>query len=142
MIELENVSIHRQGRSIIDGVSTRPETGSVNVIIGPNGTGKTTLLNAIFGELALAEGQIQFGGRTLLPGKIRGKVLHDLNLACQYADNLLVVARGEIQAAGKPREVVTAGLIAETYGVEVEVLQDRSGNPVIQPVSGTVESNE
>ena len=30
---------------------------------------------------------------------------------------------------------MTAELIAQTYGVEVEVLQDRAGNPVIQPVS-------
>lgn len=261
MMLLENVGIYRQGCRILGGVSSQLDAGKIHIIIGPNGTGKTTLLNALFGELPLAEGQIRFGEQTLSPGKVRGKllhgwrdtfaylpqdttadidltvlevvvlgrlgklslhiddqtldaamqrleqagiahlagreiaslsggqrqmvlfaqvmmrepkamlldepvsaldlkhqisllnlvrretrsrgwvtviVLHDLNLACQYADNLLVVAQGKIQAAGKPRDVVTADLIAQTYGVEVEVLQDRLGNPLIQPVSGEI----
>ncbi|TCP88265.1 iron complex transport system ATP-binding protein [Rhizobium sp. PP-CC-2G-626] len=62
-------------------------------------------------------------------------VLHDLNLACQYADNLLVVADGVLTAAGRPRDIVTTSLIGATYGVEVDVLHDRVGNPVIQPVA-------
>ena len=76
MIELENIGIHRQGRSILGGVSTQLDAGKIHVIIGPNGTGKTTLLNAMFGELTLAEGQIQCGDQRLLPGKVRGKSLH------------------------------------------------------------------
>lgn len=258
MIQLENVSVHRQGRPVIDGVSAGLEGGKIHVMIGPNGTGKTTLLNALFGELALASGQISCGGQRLVAGKPSGRlvntwreqfaylpqdstadigltvlevvvlgrlgrlslhiddetleaamqrleqagiahlagrdiaslsggqrqmalfaqvmmrepqvmlldepvsaldvkhqlalldlvrretrargwvtviVLHDLNLACQYADNLLVVAQGKIQAVGQPRDVVTAELIATTYGVDVEILRDRAGNPVIQPFS-------
>jgi len=45
------------------------------------------------------------------------------------------VAQGKIQAVGQPRDVVTAELIATTYGVDVEILRDRAGNPVIQPFS-------
>jgi ABC-type multidrug transport system ATPase subunit len=37
----------------------------VHVITGPNGIGKTSLLNAIAGSLPLVGGQIRFGGRTL-----------------------------------------------------------------------------
>lgn len=40
MIELENVGIHRQGRSILGGVNTQLDAGKIHVIIGPNGTGK------------------------------------------------------------------------------------------------------
>lgn len=261
MILLDNISLHRQGRLVIDAVSAGLERGKIHVIIGPNGTGKTTLLSAIFGELALSAGEIQCGEQRLTPGRQRGKalnawrdtlaylpqdssadiglsvlevvvlgrlgklslhiddetldaamqrleqagiadladrdiaalsggqrqmvlfaqvmmreptamlldepvsaldlrhqlllldlvrretrmrqwvtviVLHDLNLACQYADNLLVVAKGKIQAMGSPREVVTAELIAATWGVEVDILRDRAGNPVIQPLSQQV----
>lgn len=60
-------------------------------------------------------------------------VLHDLNLACQYADNLLVISGGALKATGAPGDIVTPKLISETYGVTVEVLRDRRGNPVIQP---------
>lgn len=65
-------------------------------------------------------------------------VLHDLNLACRYADNLLVVAGGTLHAAGPPRSLVTAELIGSVYGVEVEVLHDSRGAPVVQPVGRSV----
>lgn len=61
-------------------------------------------------------------------------VLHDLNLACQYADNLLLVADGTLKASGSPRTLVDAELIGSVYGVDVEILADRAGNPVIQPL--------
>ncbi|KIP99521.1 iron ABC transporter ATP-binding protein [Agrobacterium tumefaciens] len=74
--------------------------------------------------------------QTLANGWITLVVLHDLNLACQYADNLLVIADGSVKASGAPMQIVTPALIRETYGLEVDVLQDRRGNPVIQPLVG------
>ena len=44
--------------------------------------------------------------------------LHDLNLAAQYCDRLVLIDRGRIYAEGTPREVVTARNIAEVYGAE------------------------
>jgi len=44
--------------------------------------------------------------------------LHDLNLAAQYCDRLVLIDRGRISAEGTPREVVTAKNIAEVYGAE------------------------
>ena len=62
-------------------------------------------------------------------------VLHDLNLACQYADNLLIVGNGTLQASGPPSRLATAELIGSVYGIEVEILRDRIGSPVIQPIA-------
>lgn len=62
-------------------------------------------------------------------------VLHDLNLACQYADNLLIFAGGELKACGAPADVVTRDLLAQTYGVALEILHDRAGLPMVQPLS-------
>ncbi|WP_019998990.1 ABC transporter ATP-binding protein [Aureimonas ureilytica] len=67
-------------------------------------------------------------------GHVTVVVLHDLNLACRYADTLLVVANGTLRAAGPPRDLVTAELIGSVYGVPVEVLRDSAGSPVIQPL--------
>lgn len=39
-------------------------------------------------------------------------VLHDLNLAAQFADQLIVLADGQLQAFGHPRDVLDAGLIS------------------------------
>ena len=63
-------------------------------------------------------------------------VLHDLNLACQYADSLLVLVNGGLLAAGRPAAIVTADLLEATYGVAVDILHDRQGRPVVQPLTG------
>lgn len=69
-------------------------------------------------------------------------VLHDLNLACQYADNLLIVASGKLLACGSPRRLVTAELIGSVYGVEVEILRDSRDLPVVQPIARAITLEE
>jgi len=44
--------------------------------------------------------------------------LHDLNLASQYCDRLVLINNGRIHAEGTPREVITARNIADVYGAE------------------------
>lgn len=48
-------------------------------------------------------------------------VLHDLNLAAQYCDRLVMVGQGNIEADGSPDEVITADNIRRVYGAEVWV---------------------
>jgi len=48
-------------------------------------------------------------------------VLHDLNLASQYCDRLILVGQGIVQAAGPPAEVITSENIRRVYGAEVWV---------------------
>ncbi|WP_427983393.1 ABC transporter ATP-binding protein [Agarivorans sp.] len=59
-------------------------------------------------------------------------VLHDLNLAAQYADNLLVIKQGQLIAQGSPKQVLSADLIHQVYGVETDVLYDSLGLPFIR----------
>jgi iron complex transport system ATP-binding protein len=44
--------------------------------------------------------------------------LHDLNLASQYCDRLILLNNGKIHAQGNPREVISDKNIAEVYGAE------------------------
>ncbi|MFC1956503.1 ABC transporter ATP-binding protein [Chloroflexota bacterium] len=44
--------------------------------------------------------------------------LHDLNLAAQYCDRLVLINKGRVHAEGTPRQVITAHNIKEVYGVE------------------------
>jgi iron complex transport system ATP-binding protein len=58
--------------------------------------------------------------------------MHDLNLVSAYCDRVVVLQAGRVVAQGGVREVLTADLIAEVYGVEVDVLHHPvSGRPVL-----------
>ena len=60
--------------------------------------------------------------------------MHDLTLAGQYADRLLLLDRGRIVAAGGAPEVLTDELISRHYGASVRVLRDEDGRVVVVPV--------
>ncbi len=62
-------------------------------------------------------------------------VLHDLNLACRYADHLIAMKDGRVVAEGAPREVVTESLVGEVFGLRSTVIPDpASGTPMIVPL--------
>lgn len=54
-------------------------------------------------------------------------VLHDLNLALEYADRVALMRRGCIVAQGPVQDTLTADRIAEVFGVEVELLRRADG---------------
>ncbi|TWS18733.1 ABC transporter ATP-binding protein [Tsukamurella asaccharolytica] len=57
--------------------------------------------------------------------------IHDLTLAGQYADRLVLLADGRVAAAGAPREVLTADLIGEHFGARVHVHVGPDGRPLL-----------
>ncbi|MGI9823507.1 heme ABC transporter ATP-binding protein [Agromyces sp. Marseille-Q5079] len=62
-------------------------------------------------------------------------VLHDLNLAAAYSDEITLLQRGRVAAHGSPAEVLTAERIEDVYGQAVEVIEHpRSGVPLVLPV--------
>ncbi|WP_129667772.1 ABC transporter ATP-binding protein [Phytoactinopolyspora endophytica] len=50
--------------------------------------------------------------------------LHDLNLATQYCDSVVVLAEGRVVALGPPAQVFTPDLIRITFGVDARILGD------------------
>ncbi|MFJ4077477.1 ABC transporter ATP-binding protein [Streptomyces iakyrus] len=65
-------------------------------------------------------------------------VLHDLNLAVRYSDHLVVMREGSILAQGHPRDVVTAELLHEAFGLRAQVIDDPVGDrPLIVPIGRT-----
>lgn len=258
MLILDNVSVAHGKSTIMQAITTTLQAGQVHVIIGPNGTGKSTLLRTLFADLPLHSGQIRWRDGQLTPGGIRPRqqqqwrrdiaympqdtgldislsvleivvlgglealtmhidhalleqamsclqaagianlaqrdigslsggqrqmvlfaqvlmrnakmmlldepvsaldlhhqiamldlvreqtrarglitviVLHDLNLACQYADNLLIFSHGTLQACGAPQEIISPELLSDTYGVMLEIVYDNGGLPLVQPLS-------
>ncbi|MFS8097630.1 ABC transporter ATP-binding protein [Lentzea alba] len=65
-------------------------------------------------------------------------VLHDLNLAVRYSDNLIVMKSGSIVAQGHPSEVITSELLLDTFGLVAKVIDDPvSERPLIVPIGRT-----
>ncbi|WP_433404062.1 ABC transporter ATP-binding protein [Streptomyces sp. CA-146814] len=62
-------------------------------------------------------------------------VLHDLNLACRYADHMIAMKDGRILAEGRPVDIVTEELVSEVFGMRCSVIADpASATPMVVPL--------
>jgi iron complex transport system ATP-binding protein len=250
VLELHGLTLRIGELTLVEGLNLQLRAGQLHVIIGPNGTGKTSLLRALFGELPLAQGKVQLRGtpmkphtlpawrqgigympqntqldldlsalevvvlgrlqrlsmrlsdddlgaalqalqaldiahladrpvhtlsggqrqmvlfaqvllrqpklmlldepvsaldlkhqmqlmehlqtRTAAQGWISVAVLHDLNLAAQFADQLIVLGDGRLQAFGPPAQVLSSELVHRLYHVPVDVHHDVDGLPYVR----------
>ena len=65
LIEVKNLSFKRGERVIYDNVNLNIRRGQITAIMGPSGTGKTTLLRLIGGQLTPDAGQVLLDGQDL-----------------------------------------------------------------------------
>lgn len=62
-------------------------------------------------------------------------VLHELNQASRYGDQLIAMKAGEIYAQGKPEEVMTEALVQEVFGLACRIVTDPvAGTPLCIPI--------
>jgi iron complex transport system ATP-binding protein len=61
-------------------------------------------------------------------------VLHDINQALQYSDNIILMKAGKVLAEGTPQQVITKEVIKEVYDVNVLVKQDEEVGIYMIPV--------
>ncbi len=60
-------------------------------------------------------------------------VLHDVNLATRFADNIVLLADGHVLGSGPPREVITRENIRQAFAVEIDLIAtDDPNRPLIQ----------
>lgn len=62
-------------------------------------------------------------------------VLHDINHALQYADEIVVIKDHGIYRQGTPGEILTVDLLAEVFGVKADVFVNSNGISVLSPIS-------
>ena len=80
--------------------------------------------------LELLDRLVDERGRTVV------MVLHDINQACRYADQLVAVRDGRIHAAGAPADVVDNAFIHDVFGLEARVVEDPvTGTPLCLPIA-------
>jgi iron complex transport system ATP-binding protein len=62
--------------------------------------------------------------------------MHDLSIAGEYADRMVLLAEGRVAATGSPRQVLTEELLAKYYRAHVRVVDGEHG-PLVVPVRPT-----
>jgi len=81
VLEVSDLSVRRQGATVVDRVSFRLEAETDTALVGPNGAGKSTLVQAILGIVPVSGGEVRLLGQRLgpagqLPAAIREQVAY------------------------------------------------------------------
>jgi branched-chain amino acid transport system ATP-binding protein len=65
LLKVENLSVHYDGMRALAGVNLQVKEGEIVSILGSNGAGKSTFINAVSGMLKLTSGNIAFEGKSI-----------------------------------------------------------------------------
>jgi Fe-S cluster assembly ATP-binding protein len=89
-LELIDVRVALGEKEIVKGVSLTLRSGEVHALMGPNGTGKSTLAKAIAGhpDFTLAGGDIRLDGKSILEMEPDERARAGLFLAFQYPSEI------------------------------------------------------
>ncbi|KGR72255.1 Fe-S cluster assembly ATPase SufC [Streptococcus phocae subsp. salmonis] len=102
ILEINNLHVSIEGKEILKGVNLTLRTGEVAAIMGPNGTGKSTLSAAIMGNpnYQVTEGEILLDGVNILELDVDERARMGLYLGMQYPSEIPGITNAEfIRAA-------------------------------------------
>lgn len=103
MSKLEIIDLHVgiDGKEILKGVNLEMNTGEIHAIMGPNGTGKSTLSETIMGnsKYEVLQGQIKLDGQNILEMPVDERARAGLFLAMQYPAEIQGVTNAEFMRA-------------------------------------------
>ena len=119
MLSVQNVSIKYADRTIVKNVSLLLKPGKVLVMLGPNGSGKTTIIRGITGVIPLSEGTIKFDESDLkhVSEIERAKIIGVVPQATQLPDDFSVY---ETVALGRTPHLGFMGRLSDTDHTIVE----------------------
>ncbi|RLD46913.1 MAG: Fe-S cluster assembly ATPase SufC [Bacteroidetes bacterium] len=86
MLQIKDLHVSVQGKEIISGLNLTVNAGEVHAIMGPNGTGKSTLAMVIAGNetYEVTSGEIIYNGKNLLELPIEDRAREGVFLGFQY----------------------------------------------------------
>ncbi|EAE3404157.1 Fe-S cluster assembly ATPase SufC [Listeria monocytogenes] len=101
-LKIQDLHVEIEGKEILKGVNLEISTGEIHAIMGPNGTGKSTLSSAIMGhpKYEVTQGIITLDGEDVLEMEVDERARAGLFLAMQYPSEISGVTNAEfIRAA-------------------------------------------
>ena len=102
VLEIKDLHVSIEDKEILKGVNLTLKTGEIAAIMGPNGTGKSTLSAAIMGNpiFEVTQGEILLDGENILETEVDERARLGLFLAMQYPSEIPGITNAEfIRAA-------------------------------------------
>ena len=122
-LEIKDLRVSTGGKEIVKGISLTINTGETHAVMGPNGTGKSTLAKAIAGhpDYAITGGDVLLDGKSILEMETDERARAGIFLAFQYPSEIPGVSianfmRAAIQARmAEGEEIDAAGYYKRLY---------------------------
>ena len=97
VLEVKDLHVTVEGKKILKGVNLKMSTGEIHAIMGPNGTGKSTLSSTIMGDPAykITKGDILLNGKSIIDLPVDERARTGLFLAMQYPQEIPGVTNAE-----------------------------------------------
>ncbi|MDO4775751.1 MAG: Fe-S cluster assembly ATPase SufC [Aerococcaceae bacterium] len=101
VLEIKDLHVAIEDKAILKGVNLTIKTGEIHAVMGPNGTGKSTLAAAIMGNPAfeVTQGEILLDGENVLEMEVDERARAGLFLAVQYPSEIPGVTNAEFMRA-------------------------------------------
>ncbi len=101
VLEIKDLHVAIDDKEILKGVNLEMKTGEIHAIMGPNGTGKSTLSAAIMGNpnYEVTKGEILFDGKNILDLEVDERARLGLFLAMQYPSEIQGISNAEFMRA-------------------------------------------
>ena len=101
ILEIKDLFVNADDKEILKGINLVVKQGEVHAIMGPNGNGKSTLLNAIMGNpsYTVTSGSITYNGEDVLKMSVDERSKKGIFLAMQYPKEISGVTNSDFLRA-------------------------------------------
>lgn len=101
ILEVKNLHVSIEEKEILKGVNLTIKTNEIHAIMGPNGTGKSTLAAAIMGHpsFTITQGEILLDGENVLEMAVDERARAGLFLGVQYPSEIAGITNAEFMRA-------------------------------------------
>src|SRR5438067_2518289 len=134
MLQVDSIDLHYGAAQALRNVSLSAQAGKVTCILGRNGVGKTSLLDALAGQHAISRGAITFDGEDITPLKRDDRSIPDDVFALFPVLNDMLGRRGGDLSGGQQQQLAIGRALVmrprlllldePTEGIQPSIIKD------------------